>query len=57
MNIYLDSNFANNFHIVNIQRDNPGPGRYGELQSIEAASTSFSKKGFGGFVSKVWTNR
>ena len=35
------------------QNENPGPGSYGRLRSIEPQSTSFSKKGFGGFVSKV----
>ena len=36
-----------------MQSVNPGPGTYGELKSSETRSTSFSKKGFGGFVSKV----
>lgn len=38
-----------------MQSVNPGPGTYGELKSSETRSTSFSKKGFGGFVSKVST--
>lgn len=39
-----------------IQTANPGPGTYGELKSSETASSSFSKKGSGGFVSKVSVN-
>lgn len=41
------------FLISFIQSANPGPGTYGELKSTETASSSFSKKGFGGFASKV----
>ena len=38
---------------IEIQDANPGPGTYGQLTSSEISSSSFSKKGFGGFVSKV----
>ena len=41
------------FLLIFIQTANPGPGTYGELKSSETASSSFSKKGFGGFASKV----
>ena len=45
-NIHFSSLYA-------LQTANPGPGTYGEMKSSETKSSSFSKKGFGGFVSKV----
>ena len=48
---YLTCQFF--FIFVFLQTENPGPGNYVGHTTIEKQSTSFSKKGTGGFASKV----
>lgn len=45
--------FKNVLLIWHFQNENPGPGKYTSHKSMNNNSTSFSKRGTGGFASKV----